>query len=345
VAGHGIGVVVTRWGSEHAEGVNMTRSIQVHGRRRARAAFAALLSLALSALAVVSLGQAAHAAGTYSTTAAVTIYYGPGTNYAAAASTGSGQAFTLLCQWQGGTSVGGNRTWDQVLFANKLVGAIPDYYTTTPSFNSYAPGTGNCGTFPPTSSRTTFLGGVDMQRACNEQYPGRGTTATVTNGSSAYSCVCAAPSFSGGIDVTRECASQYGAGAYAGLTDSTNPYTWYCQGWGTNSTLQAVAQWAVNEKNSPRPEWSDYLNTYWSGWIPRMSAALICPARYGSSPYASNVRPLTGTRVMLVSGAPGGYDPGRRSPGPRRRRTARLVRGPTSRPARWEREVKSPCPR
>jgi hypothetical protein len=57
----------------------------------------------------------------------------------------SGARFTLQCEWQGGTNIGGNSTWDYVTFANGLTGAITDYDITTPSWNSYAPGTGACG--------------------------------------------------------------------------------------------------------------------------------------------------------------------------------------------------------
>src|ERR1700678_3628013 len=35
---------------------------------------------------------------------------------------------------------------------------------------------------------------------------------------------------------------------------------------------------------------------------PRMSAALSCPARYGSSPRDSNARPQRGSRTMLIVG-------------------------------------------
>jgi len=116
------------------------------------------------------------------------------------------------------------------------------------------------------ASAATTLGGVDMQRACDTQYPGRGSRATVTNWSSAYSWRCVAPSFSGGIDVSRECVTQYGQGAYAGLRDAANPYSWYCQGWASTANMLSAANWAVAEKNSPDPTWSDYYWHAWSGW-------------------------------------------------------------------------------
>ena len=77
----------------------------------------------------------------------------------------------------------------------------------------------------------TRLGGVDMQRACDTQWPGYGLTAHVNDPNNAYSWRCWAPwdHTSYGIDVNRECVTQYGAGAYAGLGSTTNPYSWFCQ--------------------------------------------------------------------------------------------------------------------
>ncbi len=117
-----------------------TKVVRV-GLRRTLTTVSALL------IAGVGLGLTAapaSATGTYSTTAAVNVRSGPGTNYGAIGSAPSGAGFTLLCQWQGGTNVNGNATWDRVQFGNGLVGAISDYYTTTPSWNNYAPGTGDC---------------------------------------------------------------------------------------------------------------------------------------------------------------------------------------------------------
>ncbi len=112
-------------------------------KRSAAVALATLTGIA--ATSVVAVAPAA-AAGTYATTAVVNVRSGPGTNYGIVGSAASGATFTLLCQWQGGTNVNGNATWDKVTFANGLTGAISDYYTTTPSWNSYAPGTGPCDT-------------------------------------------------------------------------------------------------------------------------------------------------------------------------------------------------------
>jgi hypothetical protein len=83
------------------------------------------------------------------------------------------------------------------------------------------------------ASASVYLGGVDMQRACNTQYPPvYGLRAEVLNQRNAFSWRCTAPwDQTRGIDVNRECVTQYGGGAHAGLRDGRNPYSWYCQRW------------------------------------------------------------------------------------------------------------------
>jgi len=79
------------------------------------------------------------------------------------------------------------------------------------------------------ASAATQLGGVSMQQACNQQYPGMGLTATVTNASSAYSWRCRSPwGYSGQINVNSACANQYGAGAYSNALNPSDPYSWRC---------------------------------------------------------------------------------------------------------------------
>ena len=77
------------------------------------------------------------------------------------------------------------------------------------------------------------LGGVDMQRACDTQYPpARRLRAEVLNQHDAFSWRCAAPQNRGpvyGINVNRECVVQYGRGAFAGFRDVHNPYSWFCR--------------------------------------------------------------------------------------------------------------------
>lgn len=184
---------------------------------------------------VILLGSApSFAAGTYSTTTSVNVRTGPGTGYQVIGTEPGGAQFTLVCQWQGGTSIGGNATWDEVTFtANGLTGAITDFDTTTPSWNSYAPGTGPCGSPQGT---VHSLGGVDMQRACNTQYPGQGLQAVATNANSAYSWQCTKPGVSRGVDVTAECQTQYGNGAVSGVSNPASAWSWYCH-WPVGRTL------------------------------------------------------------------------------------------------------------
>jgi hypothetical protein len=87
--------------------------------------------------------------------------------------------------------------------------------------------------FTSTASASTWLGGVDMQRACSVQWAAYGpTTAVVLDQHNAYSWRCRSNYTSyilGGVSVNQECVLQYGSGAYAGLVSASNPYSWYCQ--------------------------------------------------------------------------------------------------------------------
>jgi Bacterial SH3 domain len=132
-----------------------------NGRRKiVRRTGAVVAGVAVASTLAVGSALPASAAGTYRTTASVNVRSGPGTQYGVVGGVASGTAFTLLCQWQGGTNVGGNSTWDRVTFSNGLTGAITDFDTTTPSFNNYAPGTGDCNATPPGVS-------PQMQNAAN----------------------------------------------------------------------------------------------------------------------------------------------------------------------------------
>ena len=155
------------------------------GRSRRAGTITAALAVSC-ALALASNGTAS-AAGVYHTTAAVNVRSGPSTATAVLAVEPNGASFTLICQWQGGTNIGGNATWDRVQFANGVVGAISDYPTNTPSWNNYAPGTPDCSAAPP-------------------------PVPTVS------------------------------------------------------AQMQSAANWAIAEKNSPDPTWSDRLGHPWSGW-------------------------------------------------------------------------------
>ncbi len=114
-----------------------------------RRAAGSLTLAAIAASTLLALAGPATVAGTYNTTGSVNVRSGPGTNYAVVAGEPNGASFALICQWQNGTNVNGNASWDRVQFGNGIVGAISDYWTTTPTWNSYAPGTPDCNAAPP----------------------------------------------------------------------------------------------------------------------------------------------------------------------------------------------------
>jgi uncharacterized protein YraI len=111
-------------------------------RRRGR--FVRTVGGACVVIAFMFIGpQAAHAAQAYTITAdGIALRSGPGSSYSLLGRLNTGAAIQIDCQVQGGTNVGGNATWD------RLTGGqwVADYYTSTPSFNSYAPGLGDCNT-------------------------------------------------------------------------------------------------------------------------------------------------------------------------------------------------------
>lgn len=118
--------------------------------RKARRSVARLV-VAASALAVPLVGLASQPASASVRYAAVgdgvALRSGPGTQYSVLQRVNNGTPLDIVCQIQGGTNIGGNATWD------KLTGGqwVADYFTTSPSFNSYAPGLGDC---YPTQVRT-----------------------------------------------------------------------------------------------------------------------------------------------------------------------------------------------
>jgi len=78
---------------------------------------------------------------------------GPGTGYSLVTRVNAGTPIDIACQVQNGTNVGGNATWDQLTSGVWL----SDYYTNTPSFNSYISGVRDCFT-SPTSRETKAIG-------------------------------------------------------------------------------------------------------------------------------------------------------------------------------------------
>jgi hypothetical protein len=67
------------------------------------------------------------------------------------------------------------------------------------------------------------LGGIDMQAACNNQYPGQGRVAkVVTNNVYGWKCVTGVvPVAPGDIGPWQQCQVQFG-------WNRTNPYSWGC---------------------------------------------------------------------------------------------------------------------
>jgi hypothetical protein len=80
------------------------------------------------------------------------------------------------------------------------------------------------------ASAVTRVGGVSMQGACDNQYPGQGRLAKIrTWNVYGWKCVTGVvPVADGDIDVWRQCRAQYGAAAYGGYGNYNDPYSWSC---------------------------------------------------------------------------------------------------------------------
>ena len=114
------------------------------------------------------------------------------------------------------------------------------------------------------SDQARPLGGVDRQRVCDTQYPGRGLRAAATSTNSAHSWQCTGSGVSPGIDVTAGCRTQYGHGAVSTASNPGSAWPRYCHGTITPQ-MQNAANWAISEKNSPNPAWSDHFGHRRSG--------------------------------------------------------------------------------
>jgi uncharacterized protein YraI len=120
---------------------------------RRRAVAAVVTGLALTIVSVPIGVMSAPAAGAltgYKVVASPSLNArsGPSTGYGIVGSLSYGAPIDISCQQQGGTNVGGNATWDRL--SNGWW--ISDYWTNTPSFNSYIPGVTACTTAPPPAS-------------------------------------------------------------------------------------------------------------------------------------------------------------------------------------------------
>ncbi len=97
-----------------------------------------------------------------------------------------------------------------------------------PFDNSGPTSTGTQSPVETASQGTGNLGGVDMQHACDAQYPGRSLQAVATDLNNAYSWRCTGPGVSLSIDVTQECIAQYGNGAVSAVANPASAWSWYC---------------------------------------------------------------------------------------------------------------------
>ncbi len=191
------------------------------GRRRPGRAVSMALVMVLLALGAVGIATSpASAYVRYAATVSnLALRSGPGTQYSVLQRVNAGTPLDIVCQVQGGTNVGGNATWD------RLTGGqwVADYYTTTPSFNSYIPGVPDCGQSPPPATRES-----------------------------------------------------------------------------------RAAAWAVREKNSPDPTWSDEFGRPWSGYCEGfVEVAYGTRGRFGSAIAHYNAQNAQG-RIHRDTGAPAG---------------------------------------
>jgi hypothetical protein len=146
----------------------------------------------------------------------------------------AGTAIDIACQTAGQTvslpGWGTSPIWDKL---NGYGGGyISDLFVRGTPYGRFDPSLPQCGASPApppgNPAGASLGGGVNMQSACNAQYPGRGLTATATDPKNAYSWKCAGPGVSRGIDVGAQCRAQYGAGAAVAVANLASAWSWYC---------------------------------------------------------------------------------------------------------------------
>jgi hypothetical protein len=84
----------------------------------------------------------------------------------------------------------------------------------------------------PAAHATTYLGGVSVLGACENQIFTNGV-ALINNTVTGWRCeyngaVLHVIYYNYNIHLNEQCAYQYGSGAYAGYTNYYNPYSWGC---------------------------------------------------------------------------------------------------------------------
>lgn len=144
-------------------------------RRASRLALGGLLTLSsIGGVTLATTGVASAAAGPYYTTASpyLNARSGPGTGYSIVGTLNYWSPIYIQCQVQGGTNVNGNATWDKL--SNGWW--ISDYWTTTPSYNSYISGVPDCNAAPaPTSTRESLAVSRATSMLGQQYQPGTST--------------------------------------------------------------------------------------------------------------------------------------------------------------------------
>jgi len=182
-----------------------------------------MAALAVAFLALIGLAGPVAAVTGYNVigTAYLNMHTGPSLSAPVVGALANGTALDITCQTTGSTVLG-SAIWDRL--SNGYY--ISDWYTTTPVVGGYTPGIARCTQPPssqptPTSRPTTWhhrvyrLGGVNMQDACERQYPSQAflVQARPTNVQDPNSWGCflrgAVPTRVGGINVVQECRAQY----------------------------------------------------------------------------------------------------------------------------------------
>lgn len=72
------------------------------------------------------------------------------------------------------------------------------------------------------------LGGIDVQAACSQQFPG--SKAVVNPKANVYGWRCYGTDHKAhGVNLNKQCVVQYGSGAVATYSDFNNPLSWHCR--------------------------------------------------------------------------------------------------------------------
>lgn len=81
----------------------------------------------------------------------------------------------------------------------------------------------------PAASASTIIGGIDIAQQCRVQ-EWRPLETRLLDAHNAYSWRCYSP-YTGnyyGVNLNAACGNQYGAGAFAVVLNTADPYSWRC---------------------------------------------------------------------------------------------------------------------